>query len=355
LKKIKIKVEDSVGKIFPHDITAIIPGKFKGPAFKKGCIIKKEDIPSLLKIGKEKIWALEISKDEYHENEAAEKFRTLAGDNVRSIGPSEGKISFIAAKSGLLLVERKSVDRINRIKDVVLSTRHSFVPVKSGEIIAGIRIVPLATKKTNVDKVLNVAPKTAAEGTPWCDASASRADKLLEIKPFKKKKCAIIVTGSEVAKGRIKDKFRPVIEKKLKEYGSSVNFFKIITDDEKQIKEAILEAKKKCNLIILTGGMSVDPDDVTRLAVKKAGAKIISYGAPVLPGNMFLAAYIGKIPVLGIPACALFYKRTVFDLFLPMALAGVEITRENILSRGYGGICLQCRICVFPDCPFGKS
>ncbi|MDO9513725.1 MAG: molybdopterin-binding protein [Elusimicrobiota bacterium] len=339
MKKIKIKVEDSVGKIFPHDITAIIPGKFKGPAFKKGRIIKKEDIPALLKIGKEKIWALEISMDEYHENEAAERLKNLAGANVGFSGPSEGKISFIAAKRGLFLVDRKSVDRINAVKDMVLSTRHSFVPVKSGDIIAGIRIVPLATKKTNVDKVLN----------------AASADKLLEIKPFKKKKCALIVTGSEVAKGRIKDKFAPVIEKKLKEYGSSVNFFKIVTDDKKLIKEAVVEAKKKCDLIILTGGMSVDPDDVTRHAIKKAGAKIISYGAPVLPGNMFLAAYLGKIPVLGIPACALFYKTTVFDIFLPMALADVEITRENILSRGYGGLCLQCRVCVFPDCPFGKS
>ncbi|MBU3958075.1 MAG: molybdopterin-binding protein [Nanoarchaeota archaeon] len=355
MKKIKIKVEDSVGKIFPHDITAIIPGKFKGPAFKKGRIIKKEDIPALLKIGKEKIWALEISKDEYHENEAAEKFRALAGGNVATVGPSEGKMSFFAAKSGLLLVDRNNVDRINKIRDVVLTTRHSLVPIRRGQEIAGIRVVPLATKKINVDKVLNVAPKTAAEGAPWRDVSASRADKLLEIKPFKKKKCAIIVTGSEVAKGRIKDKFRLVIEKKLKQYGSSVNFFKIVTDDEKLIKAAILEAKKKCDIIILTGGMSVDPDDVTRLAVKKAGAKIISYGSPVLPGNMFLASYLGKIPVLGIPACALFYKRTVFDIFLPLALADVGITRKNISNRGYGGLCLHCRVCVFPDCPFGKS
>jgi len=339
LKKRKIRVEEAVGSLLPHDITAIVPGKFKGPAFKKGRIIKKEDISALLKIGKEKIWALEISKDEYHEDEAAKKFRALAGGNVTATGPSEGKISFFAGKSGLFLVDRETVDRINAVQDVALSTRHSFVPVKRGEIIAGIRIVPLATKKKNAEKVLR----------------AATAGKLLEIAPFKKKKCAIIVTGSEVAKGRIKDKFRPVIENKLKKYGSSVNFFKIVTDDETLIKAAILKAKKKCNIIILTGGMSVDPDDVTRLAIKQAGAKIISYGAPVLPGNMFLAAYIGKIPVLGIPACALFYKTTVFDLFLPMALADVQITRKNILSRGYGGLCLGCRVCVFPDCPFGKS
>jgi len=349
LKKRKIRVENSVGKMLPHDITAIVPGKFKGPAFKKGQMIKKEDIPALLKIGKEKIWTLEISKDEYHEDDAAKKFRDLAGKNVRTIGPSEGKINFFAGKSGLFVVDRNSVDRINAVKDVVLSTRHSFVPVKSGETVAGIRIVPLATKKNNVEKVLKAVSAQAASG------GAGPSPGLLNIAPFKKKKCAIIVTGSEVAKGRIKDKFRPVIEKKLEDYGSSVNFFKIVTDDKKLIKEAVLEAKKKCNLIILTGGMSVDPDDVTRHAIKQAGAKIISYGAPVLPGNMFLAAYIGKIPVLGIPACALFYKRTVFDLFLPLALADVEITRENILSRGYSGLCLQCRICVFPDCPFGKS
>ena len=207
MKKRKIRVEDSVGTLLPHDITAIIPGKFKGPAFKKGRIIKKEDIPALLKIGKERIWALEISKDEYHENEAADKFRALAGENVGSAGPSEGKISFFAGKSGLFLVDRKSVDRINAVNNMVLSTRHSFVPVKRGEIVAGIRIVPLATKKKNVKKVLKVASAQAASG------GAGSSPGLLRIAPFKKKKCAVIVTGSEVAKGRIKDKFRPVIEK----------------------------------------------------------------------------------------------------------------------------------------------
>jgi len=338
VRKRKIGIENAAGKMIPHDLTKIVPGTFKGPAFKKGHIIKKEDIPSLLKIGKEKIWVLEISKDEYHEDEAAEKFRLLAGKNVGVVGPSEGKITFFAEKDGLLLVNRKSVDRINAVKDVVLATRHSFVPVKKREEIAGIRIVPLVTKKDNAEKVL----KECVGSRPF------------SVVPFEKKRCALIVTGSEVAKGRIKDKFRPVIEKKLKAYGSSVNFFKIITDDAEFIEKAVTEAKKKCGLIILTGGMSVDPDDVTRLAVKRAGAKVVSYGAPVLPGNMFLTAYIGEIPVMGVPACALFYKITVFDLFLPMALAGLKITKKNILSRGYGGYCAHCRVCVFPDCQFGK-
>jgi len=338
MEKKRIRIDDAVGMVLPHDLTKIIPGKFKGPAFKKGHVIEKKDIPELLKIGKEHIWLVELSKAEYHEDEAAEKFRQLAGKNISTTGPQEGKINFISEKDGILIVEKDMVNRINHIPDIVFATKHSLIPVKGGEDVAGIRIVPLATKKSNVQKVL----------------SFSRNKKPLSVISFVKKAAGLVITGNEVAKGRIKDRFRPVLEGKLKKYGSYVNSVKYLVDDDNLIRDTILNMKKKCDLILVTGGMSVDPDDVTRTAIKKAGAHVVSYGAPVLPGNMFLMSYLGKVPLMGIPACGMFHKTTVLDLFLPLVLAGIKITREDILKRGYGGYCSHCRECRYPSCAFGK-
>ncbi|MBI5574069.1 MAG: molybdopterin-binding protein [Elusimicrobia bacterium] len=338
MKKIKIKVQDAIGQVLCHDITKIIPGEFKGAAFKKGHIIKKEDIKKLLDLGKENLWVLKIGRDEFHEDEAAQKFKRLAGWNVKTEGPSEGKVNFLAKRDGLLVVEKEIVKKINGVNDIVFATLHSFTPVKKGAKIAGIRIVPLATKKSNVWKVLQFVQNR----------------KPLKIFPFKKKKVGLIVTGSEVAKGRIEDKFKPIIENKIKSYGSVLGYFKITDDNKNLIKKEILKANKHCDLIILTGGMSVDPDDETRFAIKHAGAKIISYSAPVLPGNMLLVAELNGKPVFGVPACALYSKTTSFDLFLLVAMADIKITRENVLERGYGGFCMNCKVCRWPSCSFGK-
>lgn len=338
MKKSKIAVENSVGKVLPHDITRIVPGKFKGPAFKKGYIVKKKDIKKLLEIGKEEIWALQISRNEYHEDEAAKRLTALSGKNVVTQGPSEGKITFVAGKDGLLMVDRKAVNRINKNQKVVFTTRHSFIPVKKGERLAGIRIIPLAILKTGIKRILD----------------STRREKPLNILPYHRKEVGLIITGSEIKKGKIEDKFRAVISEKVKQYGSRIRKVEILGDDKELIKKEILRMRRTCNFIIITGGMSVDPGDVTPGAIRAAGAGIVSYGAPVLPGNMFLAAYLGNIPVFGIPACAIFHKITAFDLFLPLALSGIKITRKNIVQRGYGGQCMHCKVCVFPYCSFGK-
>ena len=108
------------------------------------------------------------------------------------------------------------------------------------------------------------------------------------------------------------------------------------------------------DLIVTSGGMSVDPDDVTRQGIAKAGAKEIVYGTPVLPGAMFLVGYIGEVPVLGLPACGMFHKITVFDLILPRVLCGEKITRQDVAQLGHGGLCRQCKSCTYPICGFGK-
>lgn len=338
MKKKKIDVNESIGKVLSHDITGIFPGKFKGPVFKKGHIIKKEDIQKLLKLGKEKIWILELSDNEYHEDEAAENLKALAGKNVVTRGPSEGKVTFIAKTDGVLIVEKEIVLKINKIKDILFTTRHTWIPVRKGEELAGIRIVPLATSKRRIHKVLEMI----------------KQKKPVNVIPFKKKKIGLIITGNEVAKGRIKDKFKPIIKKKIEEYGSSIIRTKILPDSKELIRNEISLMKKDCNFIILTGGMSVDPDDVTPAAIRESGARIISYGAPILPGNMILVAYLKNIPIIGVPACAIYHKITAFDLFLPLILADIKIIKNQIIEYAYGGYCTHCRVCIFPYCGFGK-
>ena len=338
MRKKKIDVKNSVGKILQHDITEVVPGKFKGVAFKKGHIIKESDISKFLKLGKEKIWTLKISDKEYHENEAAEKFKGITGENVITTGPVEGKITFVSKKTGLLIVEKEIVNKINKIPDILFATLHSDVSVKKGEKIAGIRIIPLITLRSRVKKVLNI----------------SKTKKPLQILPFKKKKTGLIITGNEIAKGRIKDKFKPILEKKIEAYGSNISAVKILPDEKNLIKEEILLMAKSCDLILITGGMSVDPDDVTKLAIKETEAKIISYGVPALPGNMLLVAYLNEKPIFGIPAASLFYKITSLDLFLPFVFADKKIVKSNIVQRGYGGFCSHCKVCNFPQCGFGK-
>jgi len=335
MKKVKIPVEEAVGKVLPHDITEIVPEKFKGPAFKKGHIIRQKDVEHLKRLGKQNIYLLKLEKGEIHEDEAGRLFKALAGKNVFAEGPSEGKIQFIAKCDGLAKINSDAVHFINSIGEIVFASVHSHTPVKKGETTAGIRIVPLAIKKSKVIK-------------------AVKKKKIIEVSPFKPRKIGLIVTGSEVASGRIKDRFRPVIEKKAKLYKSKIHRFAIVGDDERKIRKKILEMSRVCNFIILTGGMSVDPDDSTKVAIRKAGAKVVSYGAPILPGNMFLVAYLKNIPIFGVPACALFYKVTVLDIFLPYVFSNTKITKEHIKRRGYGGLCRHCKVCVFPACAFGK-
>jgi len=338
MKKKKICVTEAVGTVLAHDLTEIVPGKYKGVRFRKGHIVLKKDLSVLRNIGKEHLWVLKLNPNEIHEDDAALLFRRLAGENIRAEGPREGKITFRAQRDGLLLVEEKTVHRINQIPQVVLATRHNYVPVKQDAPVGGIRIVPLAIAKKSITRVLR----------------AVRVKKPLRLVPFNKKKIGLIITGNEIAKGRIKDRFRPVITAKLRHYGSRLQRRRVITDDAVKIAATIREFARTCNMIIITGGMSVDPDDVTRLAIRSSGAKIVSYGAPVLPGNMLLTAYRGEIPIIGVPACGIFHMTTSFDIFLPLLLADIKLTRTMIQNKGYGGFCPNCLTCRYPDCALGK-
>lgn len=337
-----VKTENAIGMVLGHDITEIIPGEFKGIAFKKGHIIKESDVEHLLRIGKENIYVLELSENELHENEAAIRLGNLfAGSGIHFSEPGEGKINIKPKHRGLLKINRDLLEEVNDIENICLATIHENRYVETNDLLGGCRIIPLTIEKEKIDAIEDLV---------------KGKDPMFKVKPFIKHKVAIIVTGSEVYKGRIKDKFGPVIEKKINFFQSEVFHKVIVPDDLNAIKTEILKAKELgAEMIIVTGGMSVDPDDKTPGAIKSTGADIVTYGTSVLPGAMLLFAYLEDIPVFGLPGCAMFAKTTSFDLILPRVLAGEKILRKDITKLGYGGQCLSCPVCTFPNCHFGKN
>jgi len=336
------RTADAVGKVLSHDVTRIIRGQCKGPAFKKGHIIREEDIPLLLDIGKEHICFLDLDEDELHEDEAGMVLATCAaGEGLVLEGPSEGRFDLVAATNGLLKVDVESLLKINQLPDVVMAALHTNSPVKKGERVAGTRIIPLAIKKG----ILDEAERIGAENGP-----------LFKVLSYQTCKMGALITGREVYEGRIEDAFTPVLQEKARAYGLPEPLIDYAPDDTKLIASKINNLlDNHCDLIVVTGGMSVDPDDVTPAGIRLSGAEVEKYGAPVLPGAMFLLAYRGRIPVVGVPACGMFFKTTVFDLVLPRLLAGERIESADVAALGHGGFCRRCESCLYPDCAFGKG
>ena len=341
-----VKTTDAVGHVLCHDITQIIPGRFKGPVFKKGHIVTEEDIPVLLSVGKENLYIWEKHEGMLHEEEAAKilyDICTKGSDDFRASEPGEGKISIFAAKDGLLKIRTDALRAVNSLGRMMIATTNGNFPVKSGECVAGTRIIPLVIEKEAMDEALRIAGD----------------ESILKILSFSIKTAGIVTTGSEVASGRIKDAFGPVLRDKLGEYDVRVIAQAILSDDPTKITEEITaQAEKGAEMILVSGGMSVDPDDRAPKAIKDTGARIVSYGAPVLPGAMFLLSYLEhagrSVPVVGLPGCVMYAKRTIFDLVLPRILAREELTADDLAEYGEGGLCKNCAQCHFPDCGFGK-
>lgn len=337
----QIRIEDSVGCILSHDVTKIVPGEFKGRLFKKGHVIREEDIPKLLDIGKEHIYVWEPKKGQLHENDAAIRVKDLVLGEGCYISEEikEGKIDFFANTQGIVKINKDLLLKLNLLGEIIVSTIHNNTPVKKGEKIGATRVIPLIIDEKKI-----------------LEAEKIIKEKIISVEEIKPKKAVLITTGNEVYKGRIKDAFLPVMKEKLEYYGSEIVKQVILPDNKEMITENILKAieEDKVDMIICTGGMSVDPDDVTPSAIKDCNGEIVTYGAPVLPGAMFLLAYYKNIPILGVPSCAMYSKRTIFDLVLPRILADEKLSFEDIAIFGNGGMCLNCEICSFPHCSFGK-
>lgn len=348
-----IRTTEAEGAVLCHDITQIIKGVTKDARFRKGHVVTKEDIPVLLSLGKDQLYVWEKAEGMLHEDEAAEILCAICrGEHMDRSAPKEGKIELTAACSGLFKIKNEALKAVNSMGQMMIASRHGNVPVKAGDKLAGTRIIPLVIEEEKME----AAKKTAMEitgGSP-----------IFELVPFRKKKAAIVTTGNEVYYGRIEDTFSPVIREKLAEYDTEVMGHEIWNDDDKKVTEAILSMiEKGADMVICTGGMSVDPDDKTPLAIKNTGARIVSYGAPVLPGAMFLLAYYTAgegdsarvVPIMGLPGCVMYSKRTIFDLVLPRIMADDEVTAEELASLGQGGLCLNCPVCTWPACGFGKG
>ena len=337
-----ISVHNAVGMTLCHDITEIRPGEFKKVAFSRGHIVTQEDVQHLLRLGKEHLYVWENAEGFVHEDDAALRIaKATSGSHIKYSEPQEGRINFTAQKQGLLKINIPLLDRLNSIPNVAIATAHSLQEVAQGKVVGGTRVIPLVVEESTLYAV---------------EECCKDAEPLFHIIPFKSFKVGIIVTGSEVHTGRIKDAFTPVLKKKLSDWQCSVHYSAIVPDGTTQTVHAIEEALAQgADFIAVTGGMSVDPDDKTPAAIRDVASEVISYGAPVFPGAMFMLAYKGTVPIVGLPGCVMYHKASVFDLIMPRILAGIRITKHDILSLAHGGLCENCPECHYPSCSFGKG
>lgn len=336
-----MKTEEAAGQVLCHDITQIIKGVTKDAVFRKGHVIREEDIPVLLSVGKDNVYIWENDENMLHENDAARiLYEICGGESMCPSEVKEGKIEAIAECDGLLKVDRQLLQQINSLGEMMIASRHGNFPVKKGDKIAGTRVIPLVIEKAKMERVKEIAGDR----------------KIFRIMPYLKKKVGIVTTGNEVYHGRIQDTFSQVIIEKVSEYGADIIGQELSGDDPEMTAECIRRLLEKgADIIICTGGMSVDPDDRTPAAIGRVAEEVITYGAPVLPGAMFMLAYCGgNIPIMGLPGCVMYAKRTIFDLVLPRIMAGEVLTAEDFHVLGEGGLCLSCPVCTYPNCGFGK-
>jgi hypothetical protein len=341
LKKIRLK--EAVGSELGHDITEIRPGEFKGPAFRKGHTVCEEDLCHLQRLGKNHLYVIDLTEDEIHENQAAAILaEALAGEGiVWKDEPREGKIKLLADRDGLLSVDSPTLAAFNMVDEVMCASLHNHTLVKKGELVGATRSIPLVMKRAPIERAAAIARQNGS---------------VLMVKPLRSARVGLVITGNEVYHGLIEDRFAPILTEKVEALGSEVTSLDFVPDDAGEISRGIRShLDRGCNLLLLSGGMSVDPDDVTRHGIRLAGATELHYGAAALPGAMFLVAYLGEVPLLGVPACGLYHRITVLDLVLPRILTGERIGRAELAFLGHGGLCRDCAECGYPHCPFGKG
>lgn len=338
----KVKTEEAVGLTLCHDITAVRDG-FKGRAFQRGHVITEGDVPKLLDLGKKHIYIWEEQAGEIHEEDAALRLAALTPMEYASYSaPSEGKVGLKAEADGLFRVNLPLLNAINAIGDITIATLPDHYPVRKGQTLAGMRIVPLVCPES---EILEAERLNRESGAP-----------LFQLIPYRQGvKAAIIVTGSEVYSGRIRDKFEPVIRPKLRAYGAEVLGCTFCDDDLSMLTAAIRRyLDRGAELIVMTGGMSVDPDDLTPTAIRASGARVVTQGLPAQPGNMFTLGYLDNVTIVGVPGAAIHRETTIFDALLPQIMAGVPFEKADFVRLGDGGLCQQCAVCHWPNCTFGR-
>ncbi len=335
----KVKVEEAVGLTLCHDITAMRDG-FKGAAFRRGHVITEEDIPKLLDLGKRMVFIWEENAGELHEEDCARRLAAMASvEGAHYTEPSEGKVLLMADTRGMFRVDTALLQAINSIGDITISTLPDHYPVEAGARLASMRIVPLVTQEAQIIRAEELC----------------RGKKLLDLKPYHPRKLGVVITGSEIYTGRIQDKFEPVVRAKMKQYPCEIVGVTICDDNLDMIVEAAkAHLAAGADFLVFTGGMSVDPDDLTATAIRQLGAEIVTHGLPAQPGNMTLVAYLGDVPILGVPGAAISMPTTMFDVLLPQIFAGDRFTKRELVNLADGGLCQLCKSCHFPNCTFGR-
>jgi hypothetical protein len=334
----KVALKDAVGCRLGHDLTEINPEKMiKRRLFKRGHLILESDLNRLQDLGKNSIYVWQDDFNKVHEDEAAIVVAPLvAGENILFDPEScEGKISFYAACDGVFKVDVDRLYRINSLEIPSLPTLHTNFPVTRDKQVAAFRIIPLTCERTLIEKIRTILD------TP-----------LLWVKPFHYRKAGVIVTGNEVFEGRIKDGFVSRFKQKLRNYHAEVIDSVILPDDRERISAAVKRFAATCDIIFVTGGTSVDPDDQTVAALADAGVVYQTKGNPIQPGNNFTVGYLAEVCVCAVPAATLYYRATALDVFLPRLLTGERIPKETFFKAGHGGLCHFCKQCHFPVCPF---
>ena len=338
-----VSVEQSAGLVLCHDITEIVPGVCKHPAFRRGYRVKEEDIPHLLRLGKKNLFVWDGPEPGLvHEDDAACRIALkIAGPGIDYGAPKEGRINFTASRHGLLRVDLDLLRLLNSVPDMAIATAHTMQEVHAGNVVAGERVIPLTVREENV----------AAVEQHCCGRGP-----LLEVLPFKEFRVGIISTDSEVHAGLIQDGFGPVLRKKVANWGSTVISHEIVPDETSATVAALEKTLAAgADMILVTGGMSVDPDDKTPAAIRALGCDVVVYGAPVFPGAMFMLGYKGEVPVFGLPGCVMYHHASILDLVMPRILAGLRVTAQDIVDLAHGGLCLGCEVCHYPNCVFGKG
>lgn len=339
----EVRVEDAVGMVLAHDLTKIVPGEFKGAAFRKGHVVCAEDIAALKDIGKYHVFVETLGDGRVHEEEAAKRMAAAAaGENIRTGSPSEGKVQLTASVRGLLRVNVPALQHVNDIERVIFSTLHTDTLVEEGTVVAATKVIPLVVEEETVARMESVCAGIAP-------------GRLVSVLPLRRLAVGVVVTGTEVYEGRIEDRFAPVLREKIAALGGRCLDTVFVPDDGERVRAAAQAfLARGAELVLISGGMSVDADDRTPAAITSLADEVVTYGSPVLPGAMMMLAYAGGAALVGVPACSMFNKTTVLDLTLPRIFAGVRITRRDITALGHGGLCLHCKVCRYPVCPFGK-
>ncbi|MHB1681340.1 MAG: molybdopterin-binding protein [Bacilli bacterium] len=323
--KREVRVEDAVGMVLAHDLTKIVPGEFKGRLFKKGHVIKEDDIEQLLAIGKEHIYVLSLEPGEVHEDDAARRMAAaLAHSSLFFSEPDEGKVTVKAVHAGLLTIDVETLRAVNALGELAVVTRRTNSAVIEKQSVAGLRAIPLVVGEERLTAYETLLAKTGP---------------LLTVLPFRRASVGVVTTGSEVFKGRIEDRFGPVLRTKLQVYGAHWLGQEIVDDATYSIVQAIDRLiDRGADIVLVTGGMSVDPDDRSPGAIREAATEVVSYGMPMLPGSMSMLAYQRDVVLMGLPGCVIFDSVTAFDHLLPRVLAGQRLTGADIAELGHGGM-----------------